>query len=670
MSENQLPVLSMPVDIDMDVDKGNMLLRLYTAAAAFQAGSYFPIPQGPSVAPQPAAPAIPGGAPPAPAVPDGKFNPPAAPKPGDEKKGEPKKGTALTILDGTLAAVGQSFKALGKALTSTLHALSRVFSTAVKWSLGISALAAGSLFGYDKLAQHVSSGFTASRGLNISTGFATAVHNVWGNKLTDSEGLLNSISGAQGRPDDPAYAALRVLRLNPEGDVQGNYQSALQSAHDFARSNQGPAARSRFNVLYGRLGLGAESYNQLRAMDDPEFSKAQKELLSQSKGTNLSDSTQKSYQETLIHLQGNIDKLGSHFVEVLKAINPSLTRFSDAFTNNLMRFMDGNGKALFAAIGDGLDRFSRYLASPEFLSDMSSLASGISALSKGVVSALKMLGIIPVGDAVPGNDAEGGQQGLQGMQGVQGLQGQQGQQGQQGPKYPPKSDPDWSPKDWIGGLYDDPNRLVAIQKKDQIFKAAAAKYAVSENLIKSIAKEESGGVSSLTSPANAMGVMQLTRATGSLVGLSSANDFSDFFDPAKNIDAGTNVLSRNITENKGDIAKALAQYNGGNYVFREGGDLKKPRDDNNLYLKKETVGYLLKLIKDGNPELEQQHPGLTNRLRAADDMLNRKGNEGQRVKIELTTKQAPGSDTQASISSVRGQAALFQYQNLTVRGSA
>ena len=360
MSENQLPVLSMPVDIDMDVDKGNMLLRLYEAAAAFRGATYFPVPAAPGQ-PVPAQYTVPVPVPgsTSPAVPDGKFTPPSAPNKKDPENVGPPKTPTLIVLDATLSGVSQSFKKLGNALSLTLHALSRVFSTAVKWSLGVAALAAGSLFGYDKLAQHVSSGFTASRGLNISTGFGTAVHNVWGNKLTDSESMLNTISGAQGRPDAPAYAALRVLKLNPDGDVQGNYQSALNSAHDFARSNQGPAARSRFDLLYGRLGLGAESYNQLRAMDDPEFSKAQKELVSQSKGTNLSDSTQKSYQETLIHLQGNIDKLGSHFVEVLKAINPALTRFSDAFTNNLMRFMDGNGKALFASIGDGLDRFSR-----------------------------------------------------------------------------------------------------------------------------------------------------------------------------------------------------------------------------------------------------------------------------------------------------------------------
>jgi len=637
----------MPVDIGLDEDKGNLLLRLYEAAAAFRGPIIFPVPPAPgSSATAPSGLSTTPGVP-SPTTPPDPNAPPAPNAPNLPRNTGADAGS-LVLLSAAAGALVKPFTQLGKALSATLNVLSRVFSTAVKWTLGVAALAAGSLFGYDKLAQHVSTGFNASRGLNISTGFGTAVHNVWGNKLPDAEQMLSSIAGAQGRPDDPAYAALRVLRLNPEGDVQGNYQSALQSAHAFARSNQGPAARTRFNLLYGRLGLGAESYNQLRAMDDPEFSKAQKELAAQTAGTNLSSGTQKSYQETLIHLQGNIDKLGAHFVEVLKSINPALTRFSDAFTKNLMRFMDGNGKTLFTAIGAGLDRFAKYLNSPEFLSNMDSLASGISALAKGVVTALQILGVVPKGDSASGPSDEGAQ----------------------GPKYPPKPDSDWSPKDWIGGLYDDPNRLVAIQKKDAIFKAAAAKYSVSENLIKSIAKEESGGVASKTSPANAMGVMQLTKATGNMLGLSSANDFADFFDPAKNIHAGANVLSRNLAENQGDLAKALAQYNGGNFVFREGGDLKKPRDADNLFLKKETVEYLLKLIRDQNPEIEQQHPGLTNRLRAADDLLNRKGNEGQRVKIELTTKQAPGSDTQASVSSVRGQAALFQYQNLTVRGSA
>lgn len=101
---------------------------------------------------------------------------------------------------------------------------------------------------------------------------------------------------------------------------------------------------------------------------------------------------------------------------------------------------------------------------------------------------------------------------------------------------------------------------------DSIFEEASAKYGVSSNLLKAVAKAESNFNPNAVSKAGAIGVMQLMPATARSLGVS------DPYDARQNIMGGAKYLKENLERFDGNVSLALAAYNAGpNSVQKYGG---------------------------------------------------------------------------------------------------
>ncbi len=114
---------------------------------------------------------------------------------------------------------------------------------------------------------------------------------------------------------------------------------------------------------------------------------------------------------------------------------------------------------------------------------------------------------------------------------------------------------------------------------DAYFAEAAARYNVDVNLLKAIAKAESGYDPSATSGAGAMGIMQLMPDTAAGLGIADA------YNPYDNIMGGAKVIADYIQQYSGDLSMALAAYNAGP------GNVEKyngvpPFDETKNYVKK------------------------------------------------------------------------------------
>ena len=92
---------------------------------------------------------------------------------------------------------------------------------------------------------------------------------------------------------------------------------------------------------------------------------------------------------------------------------------------------------------------------------------------------------------------------------------------------------------------------------DAIFSAAGLRYNLSPNLLKAIAKVESGFKSDAVSRVGAIGIMQLMPGTAKSLGVT------DPFDPAQNIMGGAKYVREMLDRFDGDIELALAAYNAG-----------------------------------------------------------------------------------------------------------
>ena len=98
-----------------------------------------------------------------------------------------------------------------------------------------------------------------------------------------------------------------------------------------------------------------------------------------------------------------------------------------------------------------------------------------------------------------------------------------------------------------------------------LIRQAARRHGVSADLIRAVVAVESGFDPRAVSPKGARGLMQLMPATAAELNVDNV------YDPAQNLDAGTQHLRGLLDHFDGDVRLALAAYNAGSGAVRRHG---------------------------------------------------------------------------------------------------
>ncbi|EFF2796721.1 lytic transglycosylase domain-containing protein [Escherichia coli] len=588
------------------------------------------------------------------------------------------KGRGETMFDKYLSSLGKNaqgtlktYKQINSTLQTTTSRLNNLFKTTVSWGTKLAVMGVAGPFGFGMMARNVVEKQKNADELQATPGELKAAESTYSPYFSGVGNLLNTLAAAQNDTQHPAYNGLIGLGINPKKGAAENLPVLLERVAALAKEYEGTGLTQ--GMLNGR-GLGWVNFgfaNQLVKYQDkiPELNK--EFLLRASQNDSLLTSGHTSqYQNLTSNLENNWDRLTSGFQGALAGNAYPLIRISNGATNAALNFMNGeNFKRILTDVETGLDKLGKYVNGPNFNNGLKDFAGNVTKVAKALGGFVGFAAEHPwlFGAAV----VAGGSGAFTGVASavVTAMMrhplisaamayGAYAYKDHENIIASANSSWDYTKRNvgdalrWIG-IDTDFGRKNTVQGTPEIAMDIPGVATVNglqdyvrkinresllpENMMAAIAEKESGWNPNAISKVGAKGLFQFIPETAKAYGLEG----NDVFDPVKSTHAAARYLTDSMKRYGGDIAKVLAQYNGGNVAVGK---------DNTLRLKSETVDYLLKLMAQ-IPAMREQRPMLEGKLLNAQQVLA--SNPGGRALIQLEVLQKPGSDISAQLAGMQ-----------------
>ncbi|ELE8834760.1 transglycosylase SLT domain-containing protein [Escherichia coli] len=584
------------------------------------------------------------------------------------------KGRGETMFDKYLSSLGKNakqtlktYKQINSTLRTTTSRLNNLFKTTVSWGTKLAVMGVAGPFGFGMMSRSVVEKQKNADELQATPGELKAAESTYSPYFSGVGNVLNTLAAAQNDISHPARVGLLNLGLNPDKNATENLPVFLKKVAALAKEYQGTGlTQSNFRGM----GLGWVNFgltNQLVKYQDkiPELNKEFSLRAAQNDSLLTSAHTSK-YQNLTSNLENNWDRLTSGFQGAMSGNSEQLIGISNGVTNAALNFMNGeNFKRILTDVETGLDKLGKYVNGPDFNNDLNNFAENVAKVTKALGGFVGFAAEHPwlFGAAV----IAGGSGAFTGVASavVTAMMrhplisaamayGAYAYKDYENIIASANSSWDYTKRNvgdalrWIG-IDTDLGRKNTVQGTPEIAMDIPGVATVNglqdyvrkinresllpENMMAAIAEKESGWNPNAISKAGAKGLFQFIPETAKAYGLEG----NDVFDPIKSTHAAARYLTDSMKRYGGDIAKVLAQYNGGNVAVGK---------DNTLRLKSETVDYLLKLMAQ-IPAMREQRPMLEGKLRNAQQVLA--SNPDGRALIQLEILRKPGDNFDAQV---------------------
>jgi len=653
MSEN-IPVLTIPVDNEQLKEALSLIEKLSAAAERFNSKYGSPLDTGAGRGW--------GGVPPG-----GVGGGNAGGASGDDAGDGAGKGF-LNNVNKLAKAVEKSFDQVNKTLGKTIGMLKGLFESAISWGLKMALLGTGSAFGYNMIAKNAGRQLSDAQANQMTTGQMQAAKNVYGNRFSGVDSLIQGLNSASGDVSSPYRPGLMSLGINPLDSPGKNLPLLIQKLSDLAASDNGSGmAYSRINSL--RLGgmVSQGELNQYGANSDiiPGLNNKYETTSHQ---LEMSEKTGRSYQSLSTTFGTNTDLMFNSFIKALATLNEPIEKLSKTFTDAVDSFLNGpNGKAVFEELKSGIESFSAWIGKPQFQEDLKSFSTAVTEIVKAIGRAVIWIGGMVAGDdkkegetdaeyqarkqkeradalakaksdssfnnavsetattlAVPAREGNGNGGFWNGVKAIGQSVG--GIAGTIGKNIFPDLDERWK----AGGWQNYQSTQEPVQHA-QATRRARGGDGLPSNLLNVVEQVESGGNRFAVSKAGAMGPFQFMPGTAKDMGLRGG----EVFDRDKAEAAARRYFQMLFKRYDGDAAKAVAAYNWGMGNVDKYGLTSLP---------KETYDYLRKIL----PQIGEGDS--LDRIAMRGTQQSQIATQGRMV-IDVALNQAPGSDINAQLRS-------------------
>ena len=249
--------------------------------------------------------------------------------------------------------------------------------------LGTAALAG---FGIANLAQGVGDERRLSAGLNVRPGQRQGLAANVG-RYFDVNSVLSNIANAQGDPSQ--WAVFSTMGVDKNQDPAKLTAEMAMRARQMFIADKGNLALAQAQGLTNIF-----SPDDLRRMANTPEAEMRHQFKRSQKVQGLSDEVGRKWQDFTSQIEMTGLALKNKFADKLIVFEPSLSMIINKLGDLALNVLD---RIDWKVLGDGLDTFTKYVTSDEFLNDFKTFGDNMSYLVKQLGGWMKFFGLLPDG---------------------------------------------------------------------------------------------------------------------------------------------------------------------------------------------------------------------------------------------------------------------------------
>ena len=289
----------------------------------------------------------------------------------------------------------------------------------------VSAITGGiAAHGFGNIADSVSSQRTAAMGLGATYGGRSSFL-VNFRRMTDPEGFLSRVNEVAHRADNVPLRALGLTQAQSQGDTSDVATNVILMLKKLV-GTKGDGQDERFlaNKLHAVRADELATINQALALRGISLKEVEEMVLAERRDKSrlaLGTDSQRKYQDFTTRMSAATKKIENTFVKNLGQLTPGMTKLATATEHviDVLMQKDGPLSQWLGVLNTGIERFARYIDTPEFQGDVEGFVSWIGKLASatgellgGVLSFAKWIGVTPA------EAATSQQQGTPGINGM------------------------------------------------------------------------------------------------------------------------------------------------------------------------------------------------------------------------------------------------------------